>query len=222
MIVEKVTNNATKWIEDYARYKSQKQNHIKESELSKVELLITDSLNLKYEMWGSKKVSDKIKNYAREKIILDLKNQGPIWRLSKSEPVILTLIRNGLDIYSEYYCHILLFQNCFYKITKEYSPEELKLLVFEAADKDRIKFERLKSKYYSESSQDIKFNRPRISEEVRIAVWRRDEGKCVRCGSRENLEYDHIIPISQGGSNTVRNIELLCEKCNRTKSNNIQ
>jgi len=57
---------------------------------------------------------------------------------------------------------------------------------------------------------------------VRIAVWRRDEGKCAKCGSRENLEYDHIIPISKGGSNTVRNIELLCEECNRKKRDNIE
>jgi hypothetical protein len=221
MTVEKVTNNASKWIEDFAWHKPQKQIHMTESELSKVELLISDSLNIKYEMWRSKKVSDKIKDYAGEKIILDLKIQGPIWQLSKSEPVILTFVGNMLELSSPY-VHILLFQNCFYYVKKDHTPEELKLLVFEAADKDRIKFERLKSKYYSESSQEIKFNRPRISEEVRIAVWRRDEGKCVRCGSRENLEYDHIIPISQGGSNTVRNIELLCEKCNRAKSNNIQ
>jgi len=61
-----------------------------------------------------------------------------------------------------------------------------------------------------------------IPSEVRREVWRRDEGKCVKCGSRENLEYDHIIPVSQGGSNTVRNIELLCEACNRAKSDSIQ
>ncbi len=63
--------------------------------------------------------------------------------------------------------------------------------------------------------------RERILDEVKIAVWRRDNGCCVRCGSRENLEYDHIIPISRGGSNTLRNIELLCERCNRIKSNKI-
>jgi len=61
-----------------------------------------------------------------------------------------------------------------------------------------------------------------IPEAVRIAVWRRDEGKCAKCGSRKNLEYDHIIPISKGGSNTVRNIELLCEECNRKKRDNIK
>jgi hypothetical protein len=40
-----------------------------------------------------------------------------------------------------------------------------------------------------------------IPEDVRIFVWRRDEGKCVRCGSRENIEFDHIIPVVEGGSN---------------------
>jgi hypothetical protein len=57
--------------------------------------------------------------------------------------------------------------------------------------------------------------RERLSTEVRRAVWIRDQGRCSRCGSRERLEYDHIIPVSQGGGNTERNIELLCEVCNR-------
>jgi len=65
-------------------------------------------------------------------------------------------------------------------------------------------------------------SRSRLPENVRREVWRRDDGKCVRCGSREKLEYDHIIPIAKGGSNTARNIELLCEKCNRSKSDNIR
>ncbi|WP_408962540.1 HNH endonuclease [Pseudanabaena mucicola] len=55
-----------------------------------------------------------------------------------------------------------------------------------------------------------------------MEVWRRDSGQCVKCSSRENLEYDHIIPVSKGGSNTTRNIELLCEACNRSKGANIQ
>ena len=60
-----------------------------------------------------------------------------------------------------------------------------------------------------------------IPEEIRLAVWRRDDGKCVKCGTRENLEYGHIIPTSKGGSNSVRNIELLCKKCNTKKRDNI-
>jgi hypothetical protein len=57
-----------------------------------------------------------------------------------------------------------------------------------------------------------------IPEHVRLFVWRRDKGQCVRCGSKERLEFDHIIPVVAGGSNTERNIQLLCEPCNRSKS----
>jgi hypothetical protein len=56
-----------------------------------------------------------------------------------------------------------------------------------------------------------------IPKNVQREVWRRDGGQCVDCGSREHLEYDHIIPVSRGGSNTTRNIELRCKSCNRKK-----
>lgn len=62
----------------------------------------------------------------------------------------------------------------------------------------------------------------RISTETKNLVWKRDEGRCVECGSQERLEFDHVIPVSKGGSNTARNIQLLCEKCNRKKRDYIQ
>ncbi|MFI5003469.1 MAG: HNH endonuclease [Solirubrobacterales bacterium] len=61
-------------------------------------------------------------------------------------------------------------------------------------------------------------SRAAIPEEVRHAVWRRDQGRCARCDSQESLEFDHIIPVSRGGANTERNLQLLCERCNREKS----
>ena len=60
-----------------------------------------------------------------------------------------------------------------------------------------------------------------ISQEVKDRVWNRDHGQCAVCGSREKLEFDHITPFSKGGSNTYRNIQLLCESCNRKKSDKI-
>lgn len=63
--------------------------------------------------------------------------------------------------------------------------------------------------------------RKSIESRVKMEVWRRDQGRCTECGTKERLEYDHIIPFSKGGSNTARNIQLLCEACNRKKSNKI-
>ena len=60
-------------------------------------------------------------------------------------------------------------------------------------------------------------SREPISESVRLFVWQRDKGQCVKCGSREKLEFDHIIPVTLGGGNTERNVQLLCEGCNRSK-----
>lgn len=68
---------------------------------------------------------------------------------------------------------------------------------------------------------DGRGTRERIPDDVQIFVWRRDSGKCVKCGSTQNLEFDHIIPLSKGGSNTARNIQLLCESCNRSKGASI-
>jgi citrate lyase gamma subunit len=63
--------------------------------------------------------------------------------------------------------------------------------------------------------------RRKITKEVRHSVWIRDAGKCVDCGADDYLEYDHIIPVSKGGSNTTNNIQLLCRRCNGKKSNRI-
>lgn len=70
------------------------------------------------------------------------------------------------------------------------------------------------------SDDDDNLREP-IPQDVQDRVWNRDGGKCVKCGSQEKLEFDHIIPFSRGGSNTYRNLQILCEKCNRSKSNKI-
>jgi len=113
------------------------------------------------------------------------------------------------------------FKGFFYSVKGHYTEDQIRLLILEDFDKERRHFEKLKTKFDEAPNEDSTYDRPRIPEKVRIEVWRRDSGKCARCGSREKLEYDHIVPISKGGSNTARNIELLCEKCNRSKSNNV-
>jgi hypothetical protein len=59
--------------------------------------------------------------------------------------------------------------------------------------------------------------RDMIAEEVRLAVWRRDSGRCVSCGSKERLQFDHVIPVALGGAGTLDNLQLLCATCNGSK-----
>lgn len=62
-----------------------------------------------------------------------------------------------------------------------------------------------------------------IPSEVKKEVWKRDGGKCVLCGSKENLHFDHDLPFSRGGTSlTSRNVRLLCMKHNLEKSAKIE
>ena len=52
---------------------------------------------------------------------------------------------------------------------------------------------------------------------LRYAVWQRDGGRCTRCGSGFDLQYDHVIPVALGGATSAENLQLLCGDCNRAK-----
>jgi 5-methylcytosine-specific restriction endonuclease McrA len=45
------------------------------------------------------------------------------------------------------------------------------------------------------------------------------EGHCAECGSTENITKDHIVPLHEGGQNTIDNIQPLCFSCNSRKQN---
>lgn len=70
-------------------------------------------------------------------------------------------------------------------------------------------------------AKQLPTRREAIPRAVQREVWQRDGGQCVECGTREKLCFDHIVPFSRGGSNAVRNLQLLCERCNLSKGNRI-
>jgi hypothetical protein len=62
-----------------------------------------------------------------------------------------------------------------------------------------------------------------IPSRVMLEVWKRDEGKCRRCGASSSLHFDHIIPYSKGGSSKdPANIQILCARHNLAKHDRIE
>jgi hypothetical protein len=57
----------------------------------------------------------------------------------------------------------------------------------------------------------------RITPKTRMAVFERDSFRCLLCGrdAKETvIEVDHIIPLTQGGSDEMDNLRTLCHECN--------
>lgn len=64
-----------------------------------------------------------------------------------------------------------------------------------------------------------------MTAHLREFIKNRDNYACRQCAVSVMvephllLEVDHIIPVSRGGLSTVDNLQTLCWKCNRSKSN---
>lgn len=59
---------------------------------------------------------------------------------------------------------------------------------------------------------------------LKMRIVRRDNHTCQSCGKHlkdTEVEFDHIIPISKGGSTDEHNIRLTCYTCNREKTNKV-
>jgi HNH endonuclease len=109
-----------------------------------------------------------------------------------------------------------LFQDEFYWEDEGYSALEVKALVLERQTQKDRRVQRAVALMQQTEAMDTPA-RAAISDEVKVFVWNRDGGRCVKCGSNQRLEFDHIIPVALGGANTARNLQLLCETCNRSK-----
>ena len=60
-------------------------------------------------------------------------------------------------------------------------------------------------------------SREHLSASKRKRILLRGKGRCMKCGSKKNLEIDHVVPLARGGSNRLENLQLLCQSCNRRK-----
>lgn len=56
---------------------------------------------------------------------------------------------------------------------------------------------------------------------VRERILKKCKYKCVNCGAKEDLQVDHIVPLSRGGEHSEFNFQILCKTCNLKKHNSI-
>jgi len=164
--------------------------------------------SMNYRITWTPKVSKSLQNFEGNGTDLYKGLTDELAKAAQQQPTLITIAEESLWLY----------QKSIYRAPPDLDPEEILLLIKEQKLEDTRKLEQIKK---AVEVWDEAWRRKSIPGEVQMFVWRRDKGKCVKCGSQENLGFDHVIPESKGGANTARNIQLLCEACNRSKSDKI-
>lgn len=76
-----------------------------------------------------------------------------------------------------------------------------------------------KTRVYTSNYRSLKINAGKHSKEDIDYLLMVQKNKCVLCKNNlKKYHVDHIFPLSKGGSNTKENLQILCPKCNREKS----
>ena len=89
-------------------------------------------------------------------------------------------------------------------------------------DIEKIDFKILWDKLNGKKDKITRQARDPISNSLRHEVFKRDNYKCKECGrtnKETTLHIDHVIPVSQKGTDELSNLQTLCDECNLQKKN---
>ena len=114
-------------------------------------------------------------------------------------------------------------KHIFTKIRRRYGSNSLYINIpwhikklFEVAENDYVSFTFLGVIKKGEPSEK-RFNKHSLPVKLRYDILRRDNFKCVLCGSSSKdgirLEVHHKIPVNEGGSDSEENLQTLCNLC---------
>lgn len=148
------------------------------------------------------------------KRILDVRWRRPVFEAIKAaqrdDPV--AVLRDGRRT-------LWHFHDCFYWEDEGLDGEDVKALVHQRERRSAQKLQTARS--LMRADETGRPTRVPIPSELRRAVFERDGGRCVECGSNFDLQYDHVLPVALGGATTLENLQLLCADCNRRKSDSL-
>jgi hypothetical protein len=80
---------------------------------------------------------------------------------------------------------------------------------------------KLDSRYNKKPANKSNKRKP-IDSRLRHECFKRDNYTCKECGAtkeQKTLHCDHILPVSQGGTDELSNLQTLCDDCNLAKYN---
>ena len=147
-------------------------------------------------------------------------DEKPCPRCNELEVIIHSLSPNARSM-------VVICKNCAFEYRIKMEPSNSKEIIelfnlFSYSCETSIAYKHYNIFWRMEINKRQQNFRGSIPSEIKKAVWKRDGGKCVKCGSTMELQYDHIIPVSKGGSSTIANIQILCKTCNLKKHASIE
>jgi 5-methylcytosine-specific restriction endonuclease McrA len=109
-----------------------------------------------------------------------------------------------------------LFQDRWYSDNEDLTADQIYALIVTREQRQQQRIARAQT-MVAMQQQPAPSARGAIPDDIKQLVWMRDGGRCRRCGSNVELQFDHIIPVVYGGATSPENLQVLCGPCNRAK-----
>jgi hypothetical protein len=152
----------------------------------------------------------------RWRLAAGARGYGPAWSTRRVRAIEAAQAQRPVALVRDGRRCTWLFEGRFYSETEGLAADDVLALVRERERRARRRLERARATLARDGG-DVPARREPIGVEIRRAVFERDGGRCVLCGSAFDLQYDHLIPFSMGGASTVENLQILCAGCNQLK-----